>query len=316
MRPLPLRLPFWKEVEQSLAFEHHRRQGHRQEPGIRSRANGSGERMAMEDIGKRVVRNRMFYIASIFTLSLMLAASAAFVGGCDEKEVSLQYDPQPGLAIVTVENDGGLPFPGDDLLPVFQLFGDGRFIKYQEQSSNRGIFVLGKLDEAAIADLLQKIADTGFFDLKDEYVDPDVYDATYRRIAVGLAETEKKVTVWMFNDVPEFDTAYGLILDYPTGEVSEYVPDKGYLVVVSYPNLGNEAYDFLDPNGDIYKLLPDTETLKRATADHVAVAVDGATFMQLKKYDNEQKSRGLYISQPDSTLVVYPVYEPRTADKP
>jgi len=87
-------------------------------------------------------------------------------------------------------------------------------------------------------------------------------------------------------------------------------------VVVSYPNLGNEAYDFLDPNGDIYKLLPDTETLKRATADHVAVAVDGATFMQLKKYDNEQKSRGLYISQPDSIFAVYPVYEPRTADKP
>lgn len=270
----------------------------------------------MEDTGKHAVFSRKFYLISIFILSLILVASAALVGGCGEEKVSLQFDPQPGLAMVTVESDGGLPYPGDDLMPLFQLFGDGRFIKYKEESDNRGIFVQGKLDEAAIADLLQKISDAGFFDLKDEYVDPTVYDATYRRIAVDLVKTDKTVTVWMFNNVPDFDSAYDIILDYPTGEVSEYVPDEGYLVVVSYPNLGNEKYDLLNPNGDIYKLLPDIETLKRAAADHVAVAVDGATFMQLKKYDNEQKSRGLYISQPDSIFAVYPVYEPRTADKP
>ena len=270
----------------------------------------------MKKIDVRIVPDNRMYAAAIILLSFVLVAGAAFFGGCDEKGISLEYDPQSDLALVTVGRDGGLPFPGDDLQPLFQLFGDGRFIAYREQPDNFGIFVRGKLDEAAIADLLQKIADTGFFDLKDEYVDPDVYDATYRRIAVGLAETEKTVTVWMFNDVPEFNAAYDLILDYTTGEVSEYVPDKGYLVVVRYPDLGNEKYDFLDPNSDIYKLLPDAGTLNAAADGHVAVAVDGATFMLLKKYDNEQKSRGLVISQPDAALTVYPVYEPRTADKP
>jgi hypothetical protein len=272
--------------------------------------------MAMEDTGKRVASARMFHLAAVFSLSLVLAVSAVFVAGCGEKEVSLEYDPQPSLAIVTVESDGGLPFPGDDLMPLFQLFGDGKFIAYQGEPGNTGIFVQGKLDEAAIADLLQVIADTGFFDLEDEYADPTVYDATYRRIVVGLKETKKTVTVWMFNEVPDFDAAYGLILDYPMGEVNEYVPNKGYLVVVSYPEPGNEKYEFLDPNSDLYKLLPDVETLQNAAAGHVAVAVDGATFMQLRKYVNEQGSRGLYISQPDSALVVYPVYEPRTADIP
>lgn len=85
---------------------------------------------------------------------------------------------------------------------------------------------------------------------------------------------------------------------------------------MKYPKLGDETYDTLAPDSDIFKLLPDNETLNKAVEGHVAVAVSGPTFMQLKKYDNGQESRGLYIEQPDSYLAVYPVYEPRIVDKP
>jgi hypothetical protein len=265
---------------------------------------------------KSTATNRWFQTALAVSLSVLLILGAMIVGGCDEKKVSLEYKPSPDTVIVKVESDGGLPYPGDDLYPRFQLFGDGRVIEYQTDSNSRGILVQGKLGEEDIANLLKQVADTGFFDLKDEYQDRTIYDATYREITLGLLDMEKSVRVWMMSDVPKFDAAYDLIMNYPLGEVSEYVPDKGYLVVVKYSSEAAGGQNFLDPNSDIYKLLPDAATLTQASGSHTAVAVDGATFMQLKKYDNQQKSRGLYISQPDGYLVVYPVYEPRTAQKP
>ena len=251
----------------------------------------------------------------VVALSLILLAGTAIMAGCG-KGVSLEYEPGADLALVRVESDGGLPHPGDDLFPLFQLFGDGRVVRYEGEPGGRGILVQGKLDRASIADLLQRIVDAGFFDLKDEYVDPEVYDATYRRIEVCLAEAEKTVTVWMLMDVPKFDAAYDLILGYPLGETSEYVPARGYLVVTGYPReLGGEKA-FLDPNSEVYKLLPDIDTLNQAADAHTAVAVEGATFVQLKEYENRQDVRGLRISLPDKIMVLYPVYEPRGAEKP
>ncbi len=271
----------------------------------------------MGGYGKGLIGPRMFSLAAVALLTLvLLATSAALLTGCGEKEVSLEYEPQPELCVVKVESGGGLPYPGDDLIPLFQLYGDGRCVKYQADPDGGGGYVQGKLDQAAMADLLSKLAQTGFFDLEGEYRDPEVYDATYRSIAVDLVEADKTVTVWMLSEVPEFDEVYGLILDYPIGETSTYVPEQGYLVVVKYPVLGNEDYEYVDPASDIGKLLPDIDTLYRAAADHVAVAVDGETFMRLKDYDNAQGSGGFYFRQPDAVVAVYPVYEPRTADKP
>ncbi len=266
--------------------------------------------------GDRITHSRSLSLTAVFFLSLVLATGAALVVGCGEKVVSLEYEPQPELCVVKVENGGGLPYPGDDLMPLFQLFGDGRCVKYQEQPGDGGGYVQGKLDEAALAGLLREISQAGYFDLEDEYIDPDAYDVPYRTIAVDLVETTKAVTVDMLNDVPEFDEVYGLILDYPIGETSTYIPEQGYLVVVKYPPESIGDNERLDPNGEAFKLLPDMETLYKAAADHVAVAVDGSTFLQLKKYDNQQESGGLYLEGPDAIVAVYPVYEPRTADKP
>jgi hypothetical protein len=270
----------------------------------------------MSDHGSGILCVRKSRLAAVIALSLLLAAGAALAAGCGEKELSIKYEPQPDLCVIKVDSGGGLPYPGDDLMPLCQLYGDGRCVKYQAEPGGGGKYVQGKLDEPAIADLLQKISQTGYFDLNDEYFEPDAYDVPYRTIAVDLVEADKTVTVDMLNDVPEFDTAYDLILAYPLDDVSDYVPEQGYLVVVKYPVLGNEDYDYLDPAGDVFNLLPDMATLYRAAADHVGVAVDSATFMQLKNYDNGQGSRGLYILQPDAIVAVYPVYEPRVVDKP
>jgi hypothetical protein len=271
----------------------------------------------MGDIGWYITSHRKTHAALTVFLSLLLIliASAAVVGGCGKK-ISLEYESAPDLAIVKAESDGGLPHPGDDLFPRFQLFGDGRVIKYQGEPNYRGIFVQGRLDERDIGVLLQRISDTGFFKLKDEYRNPNLTDATYSQISVDLVETEKTVRVWMMMNVREFDAAYDLIMDYPLGEVTEYVPEKGYLVVARYPMEAKENQNSLDPNSEIYQLLPDTATLIQAADSNTAVAVNGATFLKIKKYENEQERRGLYISQPDSVMMVYPVYEPRTAKKP
>ena len=270
----------------------------------------------MRDIGGHALNHREIHTALIVFISVLLTTIAIITSGCGKKEVSLDYQPNPNLTIVTVKSDGGLPYPGDDLYPKFQLFGDGRVIKYQEGPDWRGILLQGKLDEEETVDLLQGIADTGFFELKQEYRDPSISDATYRNITVNLVETEKTVWVWMMKKVSDFDAVYDLIMDYPLGEATEYVPQQGYLVVVRYPNEARGGQDFLDPNSDIYKLLPDNATLSQAAASSTAAAVAGDIFLKIKNYENQLKSRGLYISQQDGYLVVFPVYEPRTAKKP
>jgi len=256
---------------------------------------------------------RTCVVVSTVSLSLVLAMLGVLAPGCGGKEISPRYDPRPGLALVTVERGGGLPYPGDDMQPLFQLFGDGSFVKYDEEAD---IFVRGILDEVAVEELLRGILEEGFFELEDEYEDPGAYDATYRRIAVDLEDGDKSVTVWMMEDVPGFDAAIDFILDFPSGEVTEYIPEEGYLVVVKYPVLGNETYDFLDPAGEVYGLLPDSETLNEAVEGHIAVAVDGASFMRLREYEKGHGSSGLYVLLPDAILAIYPVYDPRIVDKP
>jgi hypothetical protein len=255
--------------------------------------------------------------ALALSVSLCLILGALIAAGCGKTKPSLQYEPDPGTVVVRVEAGGGLPFPGDDLVPLFQLFGDGRVVKWQGEAGGRGVLAQGRISPEDTAELLQRLSDAGLFQLKEEYRDASVYDATYRNIYVKLAEAEKVVRVWMTMEVPQFDKAYDLIMDFPVGNLSEYVPEKGYLVVVNYPQEAAGEWSFLDPNSEIYKLLPDVVTLSQAAESHTAMAVDGSVFLQLKKYDNQQSSRGLYIRQPDGgCLAVYPVYEPRAAKKP
>lgn len=252
------------------------------------------------------------------TVFLILLAAAMTLTGCGKTKVSPEYDALADAAIVTVWSGGGLPFPGDDLSPLFRLYGDGKVVRFaeEEDGSLGDILVQGRLGKENVEELLRRLVNTGFFSLEDEYKESGVYDATYRRIAVDLAETDKAVTVWYPEKVTKFDAAYELILGYPVGDTAQYVPDKGYLVVTRERAREGGEYDILDPASEIYGLLPDRETLNRAADAHTAVAVDGSALLSLKKYEKESGIRGLLIAHADCLLAVYPVYEPRTADKP
>ena len=274
--------------------------------------NRSGEEMGTKGAQVPGSKARPVLVGLVL---LPLAEGAVASGGCGGKKVSLAYEPSPEAAIVTVSAGGGLPFPGDDLSPLFQLFGDGSFLALEKRGCG-SVLVRGHLEQAEVEDLLRRLADTGFFGLEDEYADPDVYDATFRNIMVSLAETEKAVTVWMTRDVPAFDAAYGLILGYPRGETEDHVPREGYLVVARGPLDDGGDRPYLDPGEEAFGLLPDAAVLDQAASAHTAVAVDGAAFMRLKEYDRAQESRGLRLLFPEYTLVVYPVYQPRLAEKP
>jgi hypothetical protein len=266
----------------------------------------------MKDIGQYFTKRHKTHVVTSVFISILLVAGFLTMSGCGKKQISLAYDHAPDQVIIQLENGGGLPFPGDDSFPLFQLLGDGVVIKYEGESNSRGIFVQGKLDDEDMQDLLQGIYDTGFFSLEDEYDTPTITDAVYAQITVDLVETEKSVRVWML-DVPAFDAAYDLIMEYPIGETSDYLPQEGYLVVAGYPRQEDTRYDFLDPGSEVYKLLPDAATLAQAAADHTAIAIDGETFLEIKRFENAQKNRGLTIELPDQVLEVYPVYEPRSA---
>lgn len=274
--------------------------------------NRSGEEMGTKESHVPDSKARLVLAGLVL---LALAAGSVASGGCGTKKVSLAYEPSPEAAIVTVSAGGGLPFPGDDLAPTFQLFGDGSFLAREERGCG-SVLVRGSFDKTEVEDLLRRLADTGFFGLEDEYADPDVHDATFRKILVSLAETGKAVTVWMTRDVPAFDAAYDLILGYPRGETEDHVPREGYLVVVRGPLDDGGDRHYLDPGEEIFGLLPDVATLDQAVSAHTAVAVDGADFVRLKEYENAQETRGLRLLLPEYILVVYPVYQPRLAEKP
>ena len=197
------------------------------------------------------------------------------------------------------------PSPWDDKAPAFRLCGDGRVIERGDQFE-RDLMVESSLDEQQVKDLLTKIKDTGFFDLKNEYADRGIMDGVTSSITVNLKAEQKTVRVYMM-DVKPFDAAWKVIQQYPIPEAKEYVPDKGYLSVTG----GSDSQQAAVNTAELSGLLPDMQTLNEARNEHRAVEISGEAMIKLKKLARDAGSNGLRVVGDGADLLVYPVYQPR-----
>jgi hypothetical protein len=242
------------------------------------------------------------------TLMALLVAVAVVASGCEKKKpASLDYDKSPDNVVVEYWAGGGLPAPWDDIVSEFRLFGDGTMIR-SDPSSKHLVLLKGQISEKNMKELLEKIAEAGFFGLKDEYVNKNIFDGTSQDITVNLKEDKKKVHVYMM-DVKEINAARKLLMDYPTNPTfADYVPEKGY-VVVQKSTGGQKAV--VDSSSEIYSLLPEAAALKAAAESRKPITIDGASLAKLKRFESQQQYVGFAVQADGVVYDVFPVYEPR-----
>jgi len=245
---------------------------------------------------------------TIATLLALLVAAAVFGSGCEKKKpASLDYDRSPNYVVVEYWAGGGLPAPWDDIVSEFRLFGDGTMVR-PDPSSKHLVLLKGQISEEKVKELLEKIAETGFFGLKDEYVNKNIFDGTSQGINVNLKEVKKKVRVYMM-DVKEINAARKLLMDYPMNATfADYVPEKGYVVVQK--STGGQK-PVVDPSSEIFALLPDATALKQAAESRKPVEIDGASFAKLKRFESQQQYVGFAVQADDVVYDLFPVYTPR-----
>ena len=245
---------------------------------------------------------------TIAALMALLVAAAVVASGCEKKKpASLDYDKSPDNVIVEYWSGGGLPAPWDDVVPEFRLFGDGTIIR-SDPSSKHLVLLKGQISEEKVKELLEKISEVGFFGLKDEYVNKNIFDGTSQDITVNLKEDKKKVHVYMM-DVKEINAARKQLMDYPANQTfADYVPEKGYLVVQKSTG-GQKAV--VDPSSETFRLLPDAAALKQGAESRKPIAIDGASLAKLKRLESQQQYVGFAVQADGVLYDVFPVYEPR-----
>ncbi len=269
----------------------------------------------MDTLGYLPKWTRLGKKSLIIFIAFLIPLSLFALYGCAKKKVLLEYNRDSGNLVIQVSRGGGLPHPADDLIPVFRLYGDGRVIKWEGEGF-LGMLKEARLNRDEVEDLLQRIYDTGYFELKEEYREPQFYDATYREINLHLVEMGKTVRVWVPEKVKGFEEAYQLIMEHPLKETSDYIPEKGYLVVVKYPRLDQETPQFLDASSHLYQVLPEVSILAQAAESRTAIAIDGVILVEMKRYQISQGFSGIMLPLGEYVLTLYPVYEPRTVQKP
>lgn len=238
------------------------------------------------------------------SLVVVLLAVLALLSGC-ATAVDLSYDDAPTKVVVEESSSGGLPTPWVDHVASFRLYGDGRVVKVSD-AARHGMLVEGKLDKAAVEDLLLKIQDAGFFGLNDKYTNKGVMDGVTSTVAVNLAQQKKTVSNYMA-DVPAFTRTLEVINSYPINGAHDFVPEKGYLVVRKDSEPPSKPQT---PPSEIAALLPLGDQLEQAASDHKPVEVDGQTFLTIKKWESAQPYAGADVQVGGTWYKVFPLYTP------
>ncbi len=242
---------------------------------------------------------------SFAAVALIAMALALLYPGCGS-DASKPPGPVPtGEVIVRYEVFGGLVPPWADRFPQFILYGDGTVIRNESGDMN-GLMVEGKLDGDELEELLTRFKETGFFELEDEYTDVTIMDGASQELSVSLDGREKTVLVYM-EDVKAFDEAVDLLLSCPLGEVRDYVPEEGYLVVEGTGDPGLRVA--VDPSHPVYSLLPPPEELEKALEEDDPIALKGDDFAAIKAYEADQERPGLLLDTQDGIYILFPVYQ-------
>jgi hypothetical protein len=252
-------------------------------------------------------RRKLSTTMTALVLAGLLAAMLAAGIGCGKEDTfSLDYVDSFANVVIQVKSFGGMPAPWDDYAPDFTLYGNGTVVMRGE--SLQEPMQQGKMSVDDINQLLSRIRDTGFFDLKTWYEDRSVYDYVTISIEVTLEERNQKVTDY-FLKVDAFSETLQAITDAPVKDLKDYTPTRGYLVAQKHKATGTDVV--IEEGSDIYSLLPPASVLQWAVAANEAVAIPGKDFARIKRYAADHATSGLVVKADGGEFILYPVYEPR-----
>ncbi len=193
-------------------------------------------------LSEKSVRPGQILSVLIIGILIMLLLSSC---SPKNKEIALNWDKSPEVKIIHVSDP--INFPGlsctwqdermDNHIPEGQVFGDGRIIwveYYRAEEEDARRLMEGRLSEAELSSLLEKISVSGFFSWKDHYSRGlSVVDGPPNTIMhVNLKEKEKRVIV--SSGAPAGFHELVRLVTTGAGTVGrEYIPERGYLEV--YP---------------------------------------------------------------------------------
>ena len=240
-----------------------------------------------------------------FLVICFLAFIVSLTGCGKPKPPEIVFARSSENLVALMSRTGG-PAVWTDYVPCFRLFGDGTVIK---RSGNPiyGLLVEGKLSYSEMKELLERIANTGFFNLDGEYINKKVADAETTEIMVNLKTSRKRVLV-RGEKVKAFDEVAKIIEDCEVPDEKYHIPKRGFLVVTG---LGHGEGSFIPHNSSVYSLLPDLDTLENSISENTPIFISADRFLELKKIEVSQGHIGLDVLVEGKGFRIYPVYEPK-----
>lgn len=182
-------------------------------------------------------------IASGIGLATVLILVACGGGGVVDESTpspclsSLDYGRSPGVLIVEADTYGGLtPPPTGRHVAEVNIYGDGFVVLASDEQSSVGtdrVVRTGHISEEEIAELLSFIADSGFFELDDQYMpSPALPDMPWRHVIVNLLGCSKTVAIYPYDfaDAPTaFSDVYFELTGVEPSDAAVFMPSSGVL---------------------------------------------------------------------------------------
>jgi hypothetical protein len=150
---------------------------------------------------------------------------------------SLEYSRNPGVLVVEADTYGGLtPPPTGRHVAEVSIYGDGFVVLASDEQSSVGtdrVVRTGHISEEELAELLSFIADTGFFELDDQYMPSAALpDMPWRHVIVNLLGCSKTVAIYPhdFADAPTaFSEVYSELTGVEPSDATVFTPSSGVL---------------------------------------------------------------------------------------
>ncbi len=161
----------------------------------------------------------------------------------------LKWDTSPDAVIIETYVTGGwMPINYQtNAIPDARVWGDGRILWVEWSGGGRRVLE-GRLSEAEMRALLQKISEAGFFGWDDFYQPRErVYDAATTTLTVNLLNTRKSVSEYFSGAPAKFHELTAYLSAGAGASGADFTPARAYLTALPVGNLNSKA-DYVWPD--------------------------------------------------------------------
>ena len=144
----------------------------------------------------------------------------------------LEWNPDPTNLVVQASSSGGM-LPDPNNVPGARLWGDGRLVWAEFDSSGGRLVQTRTLTPDEMRALLQRIENDGFFGWKDQYSPGQVFDAPSTCVTVWLTSQSKSTCEILSGAPAGFERLYADLASGAGQAGNDLAPERGYFSVMS-----------------------------------------------------------------------------------